>query len=97
MPIHRGASSGLFFPRLIHQGTRHGYTGGVPNTAGYGGDLQASRIAQPSSILTGRSASSSRFPQPWTLEAPIGGWRKLQYFSEPPVSGAWNKLMYEDE
>jgi len=27
----------------------------------------------------------------------VTGWRKLQYFSEPPVPNAWNKLMYEDE
>jgi len=39
--------------------------------------------------------TTSNLPLPTKIILP--GWRKLQYFSEPPVSGAWNKLRYEDE
>jgi hypothetical protein len=41
-------------------------------------------------------ATTSNLPLPIKVLI-VTGWRKLQYFSEPPVSGAWNKLMYEDE
>jgi len=52
------------------------------------------------------------FPDPWsptttdrifsiyctyTTAAPPTGWRKLQYYSEPPTAGAWNKLKYATE
>jgi len=110
MPIYR-VGTNIYATHLFHQGIRHGYTGGSRNTAGYG-QTESRRIAQPSPILTARLISSNRFPEPWTLPAPITGWRKLQYFtepptadtfnklkyvSEPPVPGAWNKLAYEGE
>jgi hypothetical protein len=66
VPIYRVAAN-IYATHLFHQGTRHGYTGGSRNTAGYG-QLESRRIAQPSQILTVKPASPSRFPDSWWLE-----------------------------
>ena len=41
--------------------------------------------------------SGSVFSINITPVAPTTGWRKLQYFSEPPTSGNFNKLRYASE
>lgn len=33
----------------------------------------------------------------WNFEEALVGWRKLQYFTEPPSAGAFNKLKYVSE
>jgi hypothetical protein len=66
VPIYR-VGTNIYATHLFHQGTRHGYTGGSRNTAGYG-QLESRRIAQPSQILAIKPASPSRFPDSWWLE-----------------------------
>jgi hypothetical protein len=66
VPIYR-VGTNIYATHLFHQGTRHGYTGGSRNTAGYG-QTESCHIAQPSQILAVKSASPSRFPDSWWLE-----------------------------
>lgn len=60
MPIHQ-ISAGVFATCLVHQSARHGYTGGIPDIGGYGGGIEANRIAQPFVIARGREISSRIF------------------------------------
>ena len=76
MPIHR-IGVAIFAPRLIHQGAnRHGYTGGAPNTAGYSGGIEASRVAQPNAASPASRAGSLHYPDAWMLDVglPPSAW-----------------------
>src|SRR3990167_6348987 len=69
MPIYQIGAS-VFATCLVHQGIRHGYTGGTPDVAGYGGGLEAVKIEQPRRIFATRGKLSNQFPAPWTLTRP---------------------------
>ena len=75
MPIHR-VGSGVYAPRLIHQGDRHGYTGGTPNTAGYSGGIEASYIAQPNAASPASRVGSLHYPDSWRADtaSPFSAW-----------------------
>jgi hypothetical protein len=72
------------------------YNTGDPNVYHYRTDLAYNSFPDPFGTLIHGTNKFSIYCT-YTVAGPPTGWRKLQYFSEPPTSGQFNKLKFASE